>query len=379
MALTEAMATTIAAIIGAGSAAGSIGATASQNKKTRELTRELNAKNRAYSVEDRDIGLDFAREDRQYNNERSQYARLLSLGLSPAAAQAAVSGASSNLAGPASMGTSRDVGYEQQPYNMSGFANVGTTIAQAGQNRFEEERAEREFMHQKDIQDAQFKHEKSMKAQEIVDGFPQKERAEQEPKANEVWQKIRTAFRDANVPFEGKSRAQIEDWLKINDNGLLEELNEVVQNPCANAFIDKYAIDNNMQISMSEDVRNKKLQNSLLGIEKNMRNIDWKKAEEDLKYYPEMMRLMRDLKNRELRISDLTIDKMKQDYDISAAKEEFEEFLRREEKRRIYKRTGRADYGDPVSNAIINTWYGLFDNLGMTLESGASGLIRLFK
>lgn len=127
--------------------------------------QEMNATNIMAAKASQERSRKYALEDRDYNSEQSQYKRLLALGMSPAMAMQAVSGAQSNLS---SIDTSmpQQQAYMQQysPVWSSAFGNAGDLIAHSTaaleQKYLQEQQQQKQFEHDEKMFNMQVEEQK---------------------------------------------------------------------------------------------------------------------------------------------------------------------------------------------------------------------------
>ena len=343
--------------------------------------QEMNATNIMAAKASQERSRKYALEDREYNSEHSQYQRLLSLGMSPAMAMQAVSGAQSNLS---SIDTSmpQQQAYMQQysPVWASAFGHAGDLLSNSTA-----------ALEQKYIQDQQFKHDKEMfnmqveeqKRQEnqrlIKEKYGYKEYSQQNDIVSSLFNEIRGYFRDNDISIAGMSRDDIETKLQASNKELYDKLQSVTSNACANEIFDDLSDRNQLQSITGQDYTSKDLQNDIMKIDKQIRGLDLYKAGIDAKNYPVLSKLLMQIQKRELSIRDLTIQDMKEEFDFKQAAHEVEKLKLQIEKDKALKKHGKANYGDKVTNAVANTLFEVTEDVGLLIENlgSAIGLIKM--
>lgn len=347
--------------------------------------QEMNATNILAAKASQERSRKYALEDRDYNSEQSQYKRLLALGMSPAMAMQAVSGAQSNL-------SSIDTSMPQQQAYMQQYSPVwASAFGNAGDMFSHSTAALEQYFGQKSAQDKQFEHDEKMfkmqveeqKRQEnqrlIKEKYGYKEYSEQNDNTTSIFNEIRRYFRDENISIAGMSRDDIETKLQASNEDLYNKLQSVTSNACANEIFDDLCDRNQSQSLAGQDYTNKDLQNDILELDKKIRGIDLYKAGIDAKNYPVMSRLLVKIKKGELKLQELTIEDFVKDIPIKDLQREVDKLRLEAEKKILEIKNGTYDWGDGFTNAVANTLFQVAQLIGLIIENlgSAVGLIKL--
>lgn len=373
------------AIIGGASSLAGAGIDAKTQKEINAANiraqQEMNATNILAAKASQERSRKYALEDREYNSEHSQYQRLLSLGMSPAMAMQAVSGAQSNLS---SIDTSmpQQQAYMQQysPVWASAFGHAGDLLAHSTAALEQKYFQDKQFAHDEKMFNMQVEEQKRQENQRLIkEKYGYKEYSQQNDIVSSLFNEIRGYFRDNDISIAGMSRDDIETKLQASNKELYDKLQSVTSNACANEIFDDLSDRNQLQSITGQDYTSKDLQNDIMKIDKQIRGLDLYKAGIDAKNYPALSKLLMKIQKRELSIRDLTIQDMKEDFDFKQAAHEVEKLKLQIEKDKALKKHGKANYGDKFTNATANTLFEIAENLGLLIENlgSAIGLIKM--
>lgn len=347
--------------------------------------QEMNATNIMAAKASQERSRKYALEDREYNSEHSQYQRLLSLGMSPAMAMQAVSGAQSNLS---SIDTSmpQQQAYMQQysPVWASAFGNAGDLLAHSTaaleQKYIQEQAQQNQFEHDEKMFNMQVEEQKRQENQRLIkEKYGYKEYADQNDNITSLFNEIRRYFRDENISMAGMSRDDIETKLQSSNEDLYNKLQSAVSNACANEIFDDLCDRNQSQSLTGLDYTNKDLQNDILELSKQITGLDLYKAGIDAKNYPVLSRLLIQLKKGELKIQNLTIQDMEKEFDLKEASRELEKLKLQYEEKKFRIKNGDYDWGDSVTNTVANRVFEVVQLLGMLIENLGSALSLIKK
>lgn len=266
------------------------------NKRNIEAQKEINATNIKAAKEQIEQQRQYALEDRDYNSTEAQYARYLAIGLSPAAARAAVNGGSSNLG---SIDTSLPV-QDAAMTTASDWSGIGTGAASAGQIISQAGLQEKQISHDEKMQDLNRKMEEEHFQREMInENYTREERDEASPRVSSFWKDLNIEAQNANFNLQDASREDVVNWLMSENTALLDQYNTLIGNACADAMLDvKFS---QLQNSNKQALENQALISSmaLQRAETSLRELSEEQIRQELKYYPALMNAEIQLKQQQ--------------------------------------------------------------------------------